>query len=130
VGFGEWTQRLGLFLTPMDTDPPLEVWELEANLARRPPYSPFSLDRDRGFVRAAVIPRVFALHLALAFNRRGPSPARAARLDALVDKALKGGPSVLSNKEKIALLHDRDSLARLHREIWTLPGDQAALWGL
>ncbi len=130
VGFGEWTRRLGLFLTPMDTDPPREVRELEANLARRPPYSPFPLAWDHGFVRAAVIPSVFALHLALAGNRRRPSPDQAARLNSLVGKALERGPAALSNKEKTALLNDRDSLSRLHREVWSLTGDQAARWGL
>ena len=134
-----WTSRLslgrlagsfGLLLTKMDTDPPEVVRSYEANVNRQPPKDPFPLSLNQGFVRAVVVPRVFALHLALAFNRRRNPPWKAAALNAMVGKALAYGPQALSGKEKNALLNDPESLRTLHREIWNLDDDQAVKWGL
>lgn len=114
----------------MDTDPPEELRAFEANLKRRPPQGPFPLPLDQGFTRAVVSPKVFALHSALAFNRRRNPAWKQAALQAMIDKALTGGPQALSAKEKNALLNDPESLRTLHREVWNLEDERAELWGL
>ncbi|MDR2827016.1 MAG: glucans biosynthesis glucosyltransferase MdoH [Candidatus Adiutrix intracellularis] len=131
VSWGDLFQRLGLLTTPVDINPPEELAQLVENLQRTQSYDPFNIPLDQGFVRALVIPRIFTLHTALAYNRRRPSKVKAIRLAALVSRALDKGPNSLSNKEKKALLSDQSSLRNLHREIWNLyDGEKAARWGL
>ncbi len=130
VGLGEGSKRLKLFLTPADTQPPAELLSLEQNLDRKPPYTPFPLRGSSGFVRAAVIPHVFALHATLVFHKRRNSALKIARLRSLIDKGLAHGPDALTAKEKIAILSDPDCLRELHRKIWDLDNDRAAQWGI
>lgn len=130
VSWGRAADSLGLLRTGVDTDPPEEVRAYENNLESRPAHDPFPLPPDQGFTRALVIPRVFALHSALAFNRRRNPPWKKAALEAMVEKALAGGPGALNAKEKMAILNDPESLRALHRDIWNLQGERAALWGL
>lgn len=130
VSWGRAVGRLGFLRTKMDTDPPEELRAFEANLKRRPPQGPFPLPLDQGFTRAVVSPKVFALHSALAFNRRRNPAWKQAALQAMIDKALTGGPQALSAKEKNALLNDPESLRTLHREVWNLEDERAELWGL
>lgn len=131
VSWGDLFQRLGLLTTPVDINQPEELAQLVENLQQIQPYDPFNIPLNQGFVRALVIPRVFTLHTALAYNRRRPSKVKAIRLAALVNRALDKGPDSLSIKEKKALLSDQSSLRNLHREIWNLyDGEKAARWGL
>ncbi len=130
VSWGGLARRLGLFLTPVDTAPTAEIERLEENLRRRPSANPIPLPWDQGFARAVVIPGVFALHAALAFNRRRNAPDKTARLREMMDKALERGPGSLTPKEKIALLNDPESLRTLHQEVWSLDDRRAARWGI
>jgi len=130
VSWGRAADFLGLLRTGVDTDPPEEVRAFENNLERRPPRGPFPLPPDQGFTRAVVIPKVFALHSALAYNRRQNPPWKKAALRAMVQKALAEGPQVLTSKEMMAILNDPESLRALHRDIWNLEDERAALWGL
>ncbi|MDR1045227.1 MAG: glucans biosynthesis glucosyltransferase MdoH [Candidatus Adiutrix sp.] len=130
VSLGRLARRLGLFLTPAETGPLKELRRLEENLKQPEPYCPFALPWQSGFLRAAVIPRVFALHQALAFNRRRNPPPKEARLKALLEKALSRGPGSLNDREKSALLNDPRSLGELHREVWRLPAERARDWGI
>jgi membrane glycosyltransferase len=130
VGIGEGTRKMGLFLTPADTVPTPEILRLEENLRRPPPYSPFPLPREKGFVRAVVIPRVFALHTTLVNHRRRNSPQKLARLRELRESALLHGPEKLTRIQKIAILSDPECLEELHRAVWELDDEKAALWGI
>ena len=129
-GLGEKARRWRLFLTPPDTNPSWEVSFMAGNLARPVPDCPFRLPRDKGFVRAVVIPWLFALHLTLASHKRRNSPIKNARLRSLVKKALAFGPGVLSTAEKSAILGDPDSLQELHYRVWELDSREARLWGI
>lgn len=130
VSLGEGARALGLFITPVDTNPPLELQRLNSRLAAPEPFCPFLLPREQGFVRAAVIPRVFALHSTLAATKRRNSPRKDQRLALLVEKAVSQGPDALSPVEKTAILSDPATLGRLHRQVWELPPDKAAAWGI
>ncbi|MDR2946014.1 MAG: glucans biosynthesis glucosyltransferase MdoH [Candidatus Adiutrix sp.] len=130
LSLGRLATSLGLLLTKMDTEPPEVVREFQDNLAHPIAAKPFPLSLDQGFVRAVVIPRVFALHSALAKNRRRNPAWKVAALEKIINKAMECGPRALSAKEKTALLNDPESLRTLHREVWNLDGEKAALWGL
>ncbi len=130
VSLGQASRRAGLFLTPSDVEPAPELRQLEANLARPEPYDPFHLPRGKGFVRAVVIPRVFALHAALTANERRNSQRKREHLAALRDKALDNGPDALGPKDKIAILSDPETLRALHRAVWKLDKDKAGRWGI
>ncbi len=126
VSWGEAARKAGLFLTPADTRPDRELLLLEQNLDRPAPYNPFSMREGAGFVRAVVVPSVFALHNALTRRRQRASEA----LRALVDKARDHGPAALNNAEKLTILSNPDCLEELHHEVWSSDREQAERWGI
>lgn len=131
VSWGEAARRMGLFLIPEELVQPPELAALARNRQRPAPYSPFAISRQKGFIRAVVIPSVHALHISLIRHRRHSSPERAASLAALAAKALEQGPDALSRKEKVELLSDPAGLHHLHKQVWDLDdGPQAAAWGV
>lgn len=130
ISIGQKAMRAGLFITPADTRPTVEMRAFERNLNLPQPYCPFSLSPEAGFTRATVIPSVFALHTTLVNHRRKDSPQKIKRLSELRDKALQLGPAKLSNAEKIAILSNPDCLSALHRAVWVLNKKKAALWGI
>lgn len=130
VRLGNGARLLHLFMTPPDIDPPRELAVLKRNLRRSLPPCPFALSRDKGFTRAVVIPRVFALHLTLISHKRHNSPEKTARLAELAAKALARGPESLTPKEKIAILSDPECLTNLHRRVWQLDASSARQWGI
>ncbi|MDR2826098.1 MAG: glucans biosynthesis glucosyltransferase MdoH [Deltaproteobacteria bacterium] len=129
-----WTSRPcklpRLFLTPVDTRIPPELRCLEHNLDRTAPYCPFNIPHEQGFVRAVVIPRVFALHLTLISNKRRNSEQKTVRLRELIAKALDKGPETLSTKEKNVILSEAECLRELHSGVWKLGEKQAARWSI
>ncbi|MDL2316700.1 glucans biosynthesis glucosyltransferase MdoH, partial [Desulfovibrio sp. OttesenSCG-928-A18] len=130
VSVGDASARAGLFLTPAQTGPAPELAGLEQNLARAQEYCPFGSECKQGFVRAVVVPRVFALHSSLLQHKRRNSAQKTARLRTLVRKALELGPPGLNAAEKNALLSDPGCLKDLHLKVWALDEKQAALWGI
>lgn len=131
VSWGEAARRMGLFLIPEELVQPPELAALSRNRQRPAPYSPFAISRQKGFIRAVVIPSVHALHISLIRHRRHPSPERAARMAKLAAKALQQGPDALTCKEKVELLNDPAGLHDLHRQVWNLDdGPNAAAWGV
>lgn len=130
VRLGEQAARLGLFLTPADVQPAPELTALTKNLERPAPYSPFALSRDQGFLRAVVIPRVFALHMTLVSNNRKNPPQKKAGLRLLAEKAASNGPAHLSAQEKRTILSEPECLSTLHRKVWSLDNAEAAQWGI
>lgn len=125
VSLGEGAKKLGLFLTPVDITPAAELLSLEKNLkAKQKRYSLLSNKCHSGFVRAVVVPHVFALHFSLLRQKEK------ARIITLVDKALEHGPDSLSAAEKIALLSNYAALGYLHCAVWKLPPGKSVLWGI
>ena len=124
---GRAARRLGLFLTPEETDPPAELRTLQTylqqNLANRP--------AQPGFVRAVVDPRVHQLHLSQIGKPRRVTAGIRQRRQELLDKALQDGPQTLTDRDKRELLGDPASLRALHLAVWQLPaGKPAQQWNL
>jgi membrane glycosyltransferase len=126
---GRGARALGIFLTPEETHPPYELKRLELNLAecyrQFPPLK--ALRADYGLMQAVLDPYVNALHVALLRQRRPGEEARE-WLAQLRERLLRDGPGKFSQKEKMALLLDADSLIWLHRELWSVPAESLAEW--
>ena len=126
---GRGARAWGIFLTPDETHPPYELKRLEQNLAecyrQFPPLK--ALRADYGLMQAVLDPYVNALHVALLRQRRPGDEARE-WLTQLRERLLRDGPGKFSQKEKMALLLDADSMIWLHRELWSVPGESLAEW--
>jgi membrane glycosyltransferase len=72
-----------------------------------------------GFIRSVVDPRQNALACALATSRhKFAEPIELMRQER-VRHALKVGPAMLSNQERLMLLSDPVALGRLHEQVWS-----------
>ena len=126
---GRGARSLGIFLTPEETHPPYELKRLQQNLAecyrQFPPLK--ALRADYGLMQAVLDPYVNALHVALLRQRRPGDEARE-WLTQLRERLLRDGPAKFSQKEKMALLLDAESMIWLHRELWSVPAESLAEW--
>ena len=75
-------------------------------------------------MQAVLDPYINAMHVALLRQRR-PSEEAREWFAQLRQRLLREGPAAFSNKEKMALLLDAESMIWLHRELWTLPRRRA-----
>ena len=126
VGAGARARRLGLFLTPEETDPPAEIRAVAARLAAVAPAAPVD-----GFVAAIVDPYLNALHRALLRPARSLRPSIREAHAALLDAACRKGPEGLSVAERRMLLRHPRLVAELHRRVWDEDdADRVAQWRL
>jgi membrane glycosyltransferase len=129
ASFGRRAREMGIFVTPEETLPCIELQDLEQNLAEcykhLPPLEP--LRADYGLMQAVLDPYINAMHVSLLRQRRTSAVAREwfAKLQA---RLLREGPDRFTTKEKMALLLDPDSMMHLHRELWSLPSESLAEW--
>jgi membrane glycosyltransferase len=72
-------------------------------------------------------PYINAVHVSLLRQRRPSEEARDWFVQ-LRTRLLAEGPSQLTEKEKLALLLDAESMIWLHEELWRLPGSAQAEW--
>jgi membrane glycosyltransferase len=138
ASLGEKTRRLGLFVTPEETEPPPELAALRARMAAleesgetapRPP--------DAGLADAVLDPYVNAVHVSL-LREKGQNPAYAQALAelgvgkpevrSLCEKLLTEGPDHLRPTEKLLILSDAEVLPWLHRQAWLRPSGTLAHW--
>ncbi|HOF09821.1 MAG TPA: glucans biosynthesis glucosyltransferase MdoH [Opitutaceae bacterium] len=128
-GIGLKSREMGLFLTPDETQPPAELTLLEKNLSEcyqhMQPIEP--LRADYGLLQAVLDPYVNAVHVSLLRQRR-PSEESREWFTELRGRLLRDGPAQLSQKEKMALLLDAESMIWLHEELWRQPGEALAEW--
>ncbi len=128
---GLFVQRMGFLATPEETDPPPELARLARNLEacrRHTPPLP-ELAPDYGLMQAVLDPYVNAVHLALLRERdQAPDPAAEQRFAPLRERLLREGPAALAPRDKLALLLDADSMAALHRDLWSQPAERLAAW--
>lgn len=132
AGLGRLARRLGLFLTPEETDPPRELADLERyhadNAARTPGLG---IPRGRGFARAVLDPATHLPHAAALGRPRSLAQPIRDRRAALARKALEHGPEALAPREKKELLYDPTALAALHEAAWRLSDEKLGRdWGL
>ncbi len=126
---GERARRIGLFMTPEETQPPAELARLTQNLATcyklmRPIEA---LRNDYGLLQAVLDPYVNAVHVAMLRQRR-PSEESRDWFALLRHRLLSEGPAKLTSKETLALLLDAESMIWLHEELWKQPSSALAEW--
>ena len=78
-------------------------------------------------LQAVLDPYVNAVHVSLLRQRRPSEEAREWFIE-LRGRLLRDGPAQLSQKEKMALLLDAESMIWLHEELWRQPGEALAEW--
>ncbi len=130
VAQGRAARRLGLFISPPETNPPREMVAYQNGLRRNAPEDNMWQLKGEGFAKVMTNPRLLILHKALAANKRRFSAEQRERLSSLVEKALANGPDALSSREKLALLNAPQFLDELHHRIWCLEKKAAIKWGL
>jgi membrane glycosyltransferase len=116
---GRRWRELGLLTTPEERSPPRVVAELQS----APPREETS--GLSAFTAAVLHPRKNRLHVALA-RRRGNTPARREKRQALVERCLISGPQALTSSEQVWLLEDGPGLSTLHRQAWL--SDTSSPW--
>ena len=126
---GRNARRIGLLLTPEETQPPYELRRLTQNLSEcykhmRPIES---LRADYGLLQAVLDPYINAVHVSMLRQRRPSEESRDWFL-LLRHRLLSEGPQHLTQKEKLALLLDAESMICLHEELWRHPGSSLAEW--
>jgi membrane glycosyltransferase len=128
---GQFVRRLGLLCVPEEIDPPAELARLARNLEacrRHTPPLP-ELAPEYGLMQAVLDPYVNAVHLALLRERdQAPGAAAEVRFAPLRERLLREGPGALAARDKLALMLDAESMAILHRDLWSLPSERLAAW--
>jgi len=135
---GACARKLGLFLTPEETKPPLELVSLRAHLkiheltsdtAPRRPHS--------GLAKAVLDPYVNAIHVSL-LREKKLNPIYAEQLNklgvgspavrALAEKLLADGPNKLAAAERLLIMVDAHTMVWLHRQSWLCPRESLGPW--
>ncbi len=129
LSWGASAKKLGLFLSPEETHPPVEVTRLSERLAAAAPPADGHTPADR--LRHIIVdPYANAIHVSL-LREKGLNPDYAAELAAagagspetlaLRQRLLHEGADALTPAEMLRLMTDGDTIAWLHSRVWTLP---------
>jgi membrane glycosyltransferase len=126
VTAGAAARRAGLFCTPEEIAPSIELRDLEESLGGKPGPAVARGPNGAGVTAAIVDPYVNAVHRCLLRDR--PNRAKPIRdyFNMMQELVLREGPGAMKSQEKIALLSDADSVDRLHREVWSRPAEALA----
>jgi len=128
--FGRFLNRLGLFRTPPEAEPPLMVTHMEKNLevcrSQLPP--PGWLQKHYGVAQVVLDPYINAAHVSLLRVKRKLSYPITAYFEKLSERLLTQGPSALNRRELLALLRNADSMAEIHDRLWKTPDRQLPEW--
>ncbi|WP_439212967.1 glucans biosynthesis glucosyltransferase MdoH [Duffyella gerundensis] len=110
---GQASRRMQLFLIPEEYDPPKELLDTDRYLM---------LNRERvlknGFMHALFHPSFNALATAMATSRHLKSDLLEHARDRHVDQALSDAPAKLTRDQRLVLLSDPVTLARVHYRLW------------
>ena len=128
--FGRFLNRLGLFRTPPETEPPLMVTHMEKNLevcrSQLPP--PEWLRKYYGVAQVTLDPYINAAHVSLLHVKRKLSYPSTAYFQKLSERLLTQGPAALNRRELLALLRNADSMSAIHDRLWKMPDRQLSDW--
>jgi membrane glycosyltransferase len=127
---GQALSRAGLFRTPAETAPPVELVEYARRMGayEEEIATPEALRIHRGFMQVVLDPLVNALHVALLRQRGKSGHALRDYYQRLMDRVLKDGPGSLNRREQMALLMHPQAVVELHERIWLLPDRELAPW--
>lgn len=136
VRLGERARAKRLFLIPEEIDPPRELREVEelADRAEDASDEPIivgcAADGPSGFMRAAVDPRLNAVHRALLGGPRSLRASIRAYRESLLARVLREGPDASTAAERATLLRDPCTVDELHRRAWTVAPEDRERWNL
>ena len=138
---GARAKQLGLFLTPEETKPPMELVSLRSRM-RIHELTGEETENNRcrphaGLAAAVLDPYVNAIHVSL-LREKQFNPVYAehftrigAGTDAvrdLAEKLLAGGPEKLKASERMTVLADQGVMVWLHQQAWLRPEEKLAPW--
>jgi membrane glycosyltransferase len=131
-------RSLGIFLTPEETRPPLEIISLRSRMRihdltdDKTPRRPHS-----GLAEAVLDPYVNAIHVSL-LREKQLNPAYAEQfirlgtgtesVRVLGEQLLAEGPEKLRPSEQTAILADQRVMVWLHQQAWLRPEEKLAPW--
>lgn len=138
---GARAKAMGLFLTPEDTKPPMELVSLRSRMAIHDlTEEETEINRCRphsGLARAVLDPYVNAIHVTL-LREKQINPVYAehfTKLGAgteavreLGEKLLAVGPEKLKANERMAVMADQRVMVWLHQQAWVRPEEKLAPW--
>ncbi|HXR48787.1 MAG TPA: glucans biosynthesis glucosyltransferase MdoH [Candidatus Limnocylindrales bacterium] len=135
---GARARKLGLFLTPEETKPPVELVSLRSQLRIHEMTDDTTPRRAHaGLAEAVLDPYVNAIHVSL-LREKQLNPVYAeqlAKLGAgreevrtLGRKLLTEGPAQLTAVERFLILTDAHAMVRLHQQAWLRPDESLAPW--
>ncbi|HTX21502.1 MAG TPA: glucans biosynthesis glucosyltransferase MdoH [Candidatus Aquilonibacter sp.] len=135
---GARARQLGLFLTPEETNPPVELVTLRGNLKIHEltddtaPLLPHA-----GLAEAVLDPYVNAIHVSL-LREKNLNPTYAEQFSklgvgsesvrVLGEKLLAEGPDKLSAVSRLTIMSDNNVMVWLHQQAWLRPDEQLAPW--
>jgi membrane glycosyltransferase len=135
---GGKARNFGLFVTPEETAPPLELAALRERMATMEKTGELApRPADSGLADAVLDPYVNAIHVSLLREKRqNPAYAQALadlgvgkpEVRSLCEKLLAEGPEHLERMEKLLILSDAEVLPWLHRQAWLRPSETLARW--
>jgi membrane glycosyltransferase len=136
--WGARARQSGLFITPEEKTPPVELAELRARMSALAAAGEIKpRPAGSGLAEAVLDPYVNAIHVSLLREKRlNPEYKEALtrlgvgrpEVSALGEKLLAAGPDALKPKEKLLILSDADAMPWLHHQAWVRPGETLAPW--
>ncbi len=135
---GARARKLGLFLTPEETQPPVELVSLRSQLRIHEITDDTTPRLPHASLAEAVLdPYVNAIHVSL-LREKQLNPVYAEQLAklgagreevrALGEKLLAEGPAQLTAAERLLIMTDAHAMVRLHQQAWLRPGESLASW--
>lgn len=122
IALGRQARRIGLFLTPEETDPPKVLQDLDEYLQEDEPVLPvLRKTASSRFLQALTDPYVNTLHRSLLPESESPSKRRRHYLEGLIHQLEEEGPDSLSSMQKRELIANPETLLRLHALFWSQP---------
>jgi len=115
---GHAARRLGLFLTPEETQPTLQLFRFQRYLERFRALIPDGKNGLSSFARAVIDPQVNAMHRTLLQLSDGQTAAPPQDVAAVIERCRREGVLNLSEVEKMQLLSDAAAMEALHRMAW------------
>jgi membrane glycosyltransferase len=135
---GAHARRLGFFLTPEETRPPVELVSLRAQLRiHELTGDPTPAGPHAGLAEAILDPYVNAIHVSL-LREKQLNPVYAEQfsklgcggeeVQAMGEKLLADGPDKLTAAERMQVMADQRVMVWLHQQTWQRPGESLAAW--
>jgi membrane glycosyltransferase len=135
---GARSRALGIFLTPEEIAPPLELISLRAQMKIYELTGDFALGLPHtGIAEAVLDPYVNAIHVSLLREKQlNPTYAEqfaqlgvgTEKVQKLGEKLLVEGPDNLSDADQLLVMSDQRVMVWLHQQSWLRAGETLAPW--